>query len=88
MDGSGKIMRIEGHQDHFHRHQLNHGRSHNVGNLSNPDNADHALTSENDNRAMLLLNHIQRQIDDINGVLNRFEAGAYGICMNCGDNVD
>jgi DnaK suppressor protein len=56
-------------------------------NLSNPDNADHALTSQNNNREMLLLNHIQGQLDDIDGALKRLETGTYGICTECGDNI-
>ena len=59
----------------------------NVKNLSNPDNADRALTSRNNNRDMLLLNHIQGQLDDIDGALKRLETGTYGICTNCGDNI-
>jgi len=64
-------MRVEGPQDHFHWHQLKHRRSHNVRNLSNLNNASQALNSQNDNREMLLMNHIQGQIDDIDGALNR-----------------
>ena len=59
----------------------------NARNLSNPDNADHALTSQNNNREMLLLNHIQGQLDDIDGALKRLETGTYGICTECGDNI-
>jgi RNA polymerase-binding protein DksA len=59
----------------------------NLRNLSNPDNADHALTSRNDNREFLLLNHIQGQLDDIDGALKRLEIGTYGICTECGDHI-
>jgi DnaK suppressor protein len=59
----------------------------NARNLSNPNNADHALTSRNENREMLLLNHIQVQLADIDGALKRLKTGTYGICTDCGDNI-
>jgi DnaK suppressor protein len=55
--------------------------------LSNPDKTDRAMTSRNKNREMLLLDHVEGQLDDIDQALKRLEIGTYGICTNCGENI-
>jgi DnaK suppressor protein len=54
---------------------------------SNPDNADRAITFRNSNEAMLLLEHVEKQLGDIDHALKRLEAGTYGICENCGEQI-
>lgn len=53
----------------------------------NPDKTDRAMTSRNKNRETLLLDHIEGQLDDIDQALNRLETGTYGICTDCGENI-
>jgi RNA polymerase-binding protein DksA len=55
--------------------------------ISNPDQAERAMKSRDKNRETLLLNHVERQLEDINQALNRMERGTYGICTSCGENI-
>ena len=55
--------------------------------LSNPDNADRAMTSRDHNREMLIMGHIKGQLDDIGQALKRLEIGTYGVCAACGENI-
>jgi DnaK suppressor protein len=55
--------------------------------LSNPDKTDRAFTSQNRNRETLLLEHVEEQLNDIDQALRRLEKGTYGICTDCGKNI-
>jgi DnaK suppressor protein len=59
----------------------------NAEDLLNPDKADRAMISRNDNRETLLLEHAEQQLQDIDQALNRLERGTYGICSDCGENI-
>jgi DnaK suppressor protein len=59
----------------------------NAKSLSNPDKTDHAITSQNRNRETLLLEHVNGQLDDINQALRRIEKGIYGVCKDCGEEI-
>ena len=59
----------------------------NAKSLSNPDKTDHAITSQNRNRETLLLEHVEEQLSDIDQALRRLEKGTYGICTDCGENI-
>lgn len=61
--------------------------SSNADDLSNPDNADRAMTFRQNNRESLLLDHIEGQIGDINQALKRLKTGAYGICTYCSKDI-
>jgi DnaK suppressor protein len=54
---------------------------------TNPDNADRAITFRNSNKAMLLLEHVEKQLADIDQALKRLDAGTYGICADCGEEI-
>jgi DnaK suppressor protein len=51
----------------------------------NPDKTDLAVTSQNNNRETLLLDHTEQQLKDIEDALNRLEEGTYGKCLACGE---
>lgn len=55
--------------------------------LTNPDNADRAMTFQNNDREKLLFDHIERQLDDVEQALKRLDIGTYGICTDCGENI-
>lgn len=55
--------------------------------LTNPDNSDRAMASQNKDRDLLLLDHVKEQLDDIEQALSRLERGTYGICTNCHKNI-
>jgi DnaK suppressor protein len=55
--------------------------------LSNPDNTDRAMASRTNNRELLLIDQAKRQLEDIDQSLNRLETGTYGICQNCGGDI-
>jgi len=55
--------------------------------MLNPDKTDRAMFSRNNNRETLLLEHAELQLQDIDQALNRLETGTYGICSNCGENI-
>jgi DnaK suppressor protein len=59
----------------------------NAKDLSNPDKTDHAITSQNRNRETLLLDHVEEQLNDIDQALGRLETGTYGVCTDCGKNI-
>lgn len=53
----------------------------------NPDKTDLAMASQNNDREMLLQVHAESQLEDIDKALERFEAGTYGICTACGEEI-
>ena len=55
--------------------------------ISNPDQAERAMDSRDKNREKLLLDHVERQLEELNQALNRMEGGTYGICTSCGENI-
>ena len=55
--------------------------------ISNPDQGERAMDSRDKNRDMLLLDHIERQLEELNQAINRLEMGTYGICTSCGENI-
>jgi DnaK suppressor protein len=55
--------------------------------LLNPDKDDRAMTARNKNKELLLIGHAKQQIQDIDQALKRLETGAYGICLECGENI-
>jgi RNA polymerase-binding protein DksA len=55
--------------------------------VSNPGKADHAVISRNKNREILLVDHIQGQLADVDQALKRLETGTYGICANCREKI-
>jgi len=55
--------------------------------MLNPDKADRAMISRNNNSENILLNHSEQQLQDIDQALNRLEKGTYGICLDCGENI-
>jgi len=55
--------------------------------LLNPDQADRALISRDNDRAKRLINHDQQQLDAIEQALVRLDAGTYGICTTCGQSI-
>jgi DnaK suppressor protein len=55
--------------------------------LSNPEKINQANTFHNRNRETLLLDNVNGQLDDINQALIRIEKGIYGICKECGENI-
>jgi DnaK suppressor protein len=59
----------------------------NAKGLSNPDKTDRAITSRNKNRELLLLDHVEGQLNDIDQALKRLEKGTYGVCTDCGENI-
>jgi DnaK suppressor protein len=59
----------------------------NAEDLLNPDKADHAMVSRNTNRETLIMDHAEQQLQDIDQALNRLETGTFGICSDCGENI-
>jgi RNA polymerase-binding transcription factor DksA len=45
------------------------------------------MASRDNNRETLLLDHVNGQLDDINQALKRIEKGIYGVCKDCGENI-
>ena len=55
--------------------------------VSNPGKGDRAMISRDNNRETLLLDHVERQLEDIDQALKRLDMDAYGICTSCGKNI-
>jgi RNA polymerase-binding protein DksA len=55
--------------------------------ISNPDNADRALTFRKNNRKKLLLDHVETRLNEIDLALKRLENGTYGVCSDCGTSI-
>ncbi len=55
--------------------------------LLNPDQADRALISRDNDRETLLLDHARQQLDAIDQALTRIDEGTYGICTDCGKSI-
>ena len=53
----------------------------------NPDVDDRAMASRKNNRDKLLLNRTEQQIQNIDQALMRINAGYFGVCENCGENI-
>jgi multidrug resistance efflux pump len=53
----------------------------------NPDKTDLALDSQRNDKELLLLGHAEQQLPDINQALYRLEEDRYGICLECGKNL-
>ena len=55
--------------------------------ILNPDSADRAMNTRIKNREKLLFNRSEQQLHDIDQTLNRLETDSYGICLDCGENI-
>jgi DnaK suppressor protein len=53
----------------------------------NPDADDRAKASRKNDRDKLLLDRTEQQIRDIDEALIRSDAGNFGVCENCGENI-
>jgi RNA polymerase-binding protein DksA len=62
-------------------------KSSNAKEISNSSFAERALSSRKNNRETLLLDHVERQLEDIDQALKRLKKGTYGLCTNCGDSI-
>jgi DnaK suppressor protein len=55
--------------------------------ILNPDKTDLALDSQKNDKENLLLGHAEQQLHEIDQALYRLENGSYGICLDCGENI-
>jgi RNA polymerase-binding protein DksA len=58
-----------------------------VEEILNPDKTDLALESQNNDKEILLLDHAEQQLKEIDQALNRLKEDRYGICLDCGKNI-
>jgi DnaK suppressor protein len=49
---------------------------------------EQAVERENDEVIDVIGNKAQASINDIDAALGRFEQGSYGICIDCGEDID
>ena len=49
---------------------------------------EQAVERENDQVIDVIGNEAQATINDIDAALGRFEQGSYGICIDCGEDID
>ena len=59
----------------------------NEENILNPDKTDLARISQKNNKEALHANRTKQQLEDIDQALNRLETCTYGICSDCGENI-
>lgn len=57
------------------------------GDASGDDPADRGTASSERETAATLSDHARRLMDDIDDALRRLDAGTYGICISCGQNI-
>ena len=58
-----------------------------TGDMSS-DSADDADTLADNERTQMLISNAQTMLGQINAALARLDAGTYGICTNCGKQID
>ncbi len=54
---------------------------------SGDDPADRGTASQERETAASLSDHARRLLDDIDDALRRLDAGTYGVCIRCGENI-
>jgi DnaK suppressor protein len=55
--------------------------------LANPDRADLAMDYSYRSRRLSLLENLEHQFKEVVAAVNRLEEGVYGVCTNCGRQI-
>jgi RNA polymerase-binding transcription factor len=56
--------------------------------VSNPDPSDLADKSFYQDITQVQLNHLERQLEEVEAALKRIDSGEYGLCAKCGNPIN